>query len=177
MAMNSLSCAEKLYSYYKGDLWRTRDWRKYNFGIFISETLDAEFQKATRTTTNFVITPPAGSLGIDACLNVYKHKVTPRGFARCMAAKAAAYWSKAIAPGSPNCLNFVDSVVNDASKISGPIASELLALRFSKDSLPYFKKFCDIFINNARTIQWTIVEGEILPKIGLITDTCTGNVI
>ena len=143
---------------------------EFAFISMLETILDNAFQAATKSLTNFDITPPADTLHFPLTnLNGVKI-LTPEN----IGLTCANYWSLAIAKGSPEKCSGIDSVENDASKIAAPIASELRALCFrsiTSMSTPYYFEFIDIIFRNVKTIVWTIKESS-----SKCSSTLTGNV-
>jgi len=119
---------------------------------FLQSKLDEGFQEAEESLSNFLITPPAGTLYINQ-ISVYQ---MPEEIGRA----CAEYWVKAIGEGSPESTS-IKSVTNDAAKIADPIASELRSLRhMTRLDRPYYYKFVEIIYRNVKTIEWTIEEED-----------------
>lgn len=158
MAMNPGTVAAEIAAYFETNLDTTRDWRTYDLGTVISVAFDKEFQRATRSNPNFLISPPAGSLDIHSCLTIYPDANTARNFAVCIGNKVAGYWAKAIGLGQPCHEDFVKAVTNDAHKIAMPIASGLISLMYKELQVPYWLDFANVIISNVRTIMWNVIE-------------------
>ena len=132
---------------------------EFAFMAMLENILDNAFQASTKSLTNFDITPPAGTLHFPLTLLNGVKILTPEN----IGSTCANYWSLAIAKGSPVSCNGIDSVINDASKIAAPIASELRALSYksiTSISTPYYFEFIDIIFRNVKTIVWTIKESD-----------------
>ena len=117
----------------------------------IETIIDADFQLATPSMASVILTPPAGTFRLPRSTSMSNPMV--------IGLECARYWSLAIAPGAPQVLSSVTSVVNDASKIAGPITANLISLSGGMTMLtPPFSEFMDCIYREVKSIIWTVTE-------------------
>lgn len=133
---------------------KTNDSQSYDERAFIDiwqKSLDDEFQRASQTHMNFIITDIKGSLyiplsknGVQLCLNI--------------AMAVCSYWSKALTPGKPEHLDSVVSVTNDAMTHVTPLYSDIMSIRRSTPTTEYYKEIHDKILTHVKSIKWIVVE-------------------
>lgn len=120
------------------------------FFQMLANECDTEFQNATPSLENVDITTPAGTLTFveqdDPVQNAYE-----------IAKKVSAYWALTIMPtGKPQTVT-ITTVVNTATTIINPLATEILSLG-GVEPTGTFRKLIDTIIKHVKTIVWTVTE-------------------
>lgn len=74
-----------------------------------------------------------------------------------MAKAITDYWTAQITKGTPQVLDVIDSVTNDASKISAPIKSYICS-QTSTSKTPSYEHLFQYIENQVKAIVWTVTE-------------------
>ena len=132
-----------------------------NFDTFFDEMtkiLDNAFQQATPELANYAFTGAKGTLVFPkVTLPTGQTTITPASFG----AGAAAYWSLAITPDTPQSCKNIDSVVNTASSIAPIITAGLMTITLSPiERNPPYEEFVKVFFDAVKTIVWTVTESD-----------------
>lgn len=184
MAFNALQSSTDLIALFNESVYTinegTTESRVISDNQFITKLeyyLDNAFQNATKSITSFDISPPAGSLHFPLSTSEVRGNsftfITPEA----IGSECARYWSLAIAPGDPVSCQRVVSVINDAPKIAGPIATRIRAMMTAASTginyEPEYFNLVTIIYEEVSKINWTVVEDT--PSSSCNT-TLTGNV-
>ena len=154
MSLNASSTAKKIADNHSEYMHNFKDGGDIlGFLKILSKSLDEGFQEASISLENVDISPPFGSLNIPD--GIYEQLAINIGLS------CAGYWSKAIAPGTPQSCSSITSVTNDAGKIAAPIAAGIMSLCGSSEEItPHYEKFVKIIFDQVKTISWVITESS-----------------
>lgn len=167
MSLITSVTADKLnnrYNDFKVDNRTKITYNHRDYLIFLATTLDEDFQQADLSSSNFDITPPAGSLSFDIASGLGQIAELSR--------KITDYWKLAVGLGAATTQTEVVAVTNDAEKIYQPIYDGWLSLARGGVLTGNYEAFVEIIYSNVKTIVWTIDEGT----GGTVEATYTGDV-
>lgn len=138
----------------------------------MAKEIDDEFQKAESSLNipSPIPLPAKGSLSLNLKSNFVLNAIE-------VGVKVSLYWSMCVVPMVsvlPQYMGMVTVVTNDATKIASTIAQKLIQL--SKNAKPNddYKEFCNIIIEEVKTITWNITE--IIPGSPPVTQQYTATV-
>lgn len=157
MSLSESRISKETYKSYRNFCTsKTNDPQSYVERAFLDiwqKILDSEFQKASQSNKNFLITPPAGSL-------FFAFSNDGETMAKNIAIGVCTYWSKAIGKGENAYLDKVTDVQNDAMLHVGPLTADILSIRTNKlaSQDQYFKLIHDKIISHITSMKWIVSE-------------------